>query len=71
MESTGGGGSFFALDLSQAQIVVQSGLDENFVCKTEICQVNFSADVPTGALCSWDFGSGTFETQETDKKCNP
>ncbi len=71
VESTGGGGSFFALDLSQAQIVVQSGLDENFVCKTEICQVNFSADVPTGALCSWDFGSGTFETQETDKKCNP
>ncbi len=59
------------LDLRQSQIIIQSGLDENFVCKTDLCQVNFLADVPAGALCVWDFGNGTFETLETDKKCNP
>lgn len=59
------------LDLSGAKIVVQSGLDEVSVCKTEICQVNFLADVPSSALCEWDFGGGVFETENTDKKCNP
>jgi hypothetical protein len=59
------------MDITHSQIVVQSGLDEYFVCKTDICQVNFLADVPTWALCRWDFWSGIFETVATDEKCNP
>ncbi len=34
---------------------MQSGLESDFVCKTETCQVNFLADVPAGAVCNWDF----------------
>lgn len=33
--------------------------------------MNFLADVPIGAICNWDFGSATFETADTEKKCNP
>lgn len=53
-----GGGSIVQPDLMNLQnvgISVQSGLDENFVCRTDICQVNFLADVPAGAQCDWDF----------------
>ncbi len=50
---------------------MQSGLDENYVCRTNTCQVNLSSIVPDGALCQWNFGTGTFQTPETDKKCNP
>lgn len=70
-ELIGGGGSFSVLDLTQAQIVIQSGLESDFVCKTETCQVNFLADIPAGVICNWDFWSGIFETADTDKKCNP
>jgi endonuclease YncB( thermonuclease family) len=59
------------LDLSSSKILVQSGLDESFVCKTDICQVNFLAEVPSWVLCEWNFWTGIFETAETDKKCNP
>ena len=67
----GGGGSFASLDLSSSQIIVQSGLDELYVCKTDICQVNFDTVVPAWALCEWDFGGGIFETDGTNQKCNP
>jgi endonuclease YncB( thermonuclease family) len=67
----GGGGSFTSLDLSSSQIIVQSGLDESYVCKTDICQVNFDTVVPAWALCEWDFGGGIFETDGTNRKCNP
>ena len=33
--------------------------------------MNFSAEVPEGTQCQWDFGTGIFETQATDEKCNP
>lgn len=33
--------------------------------------MNFIANVPDDTLCQWDFGSGTFDTADTDKKCNP
>ena len=64
-------GSTPLLDLTSARIVVQSGLDESFVCRSDICQVNFLAEVPAWALCQWNFWTGIFETAETDKKCNP
>lgn len=71
-QSTGGGSSVVPLmDFSAVSIVVQSGLDDTFVCRTSTCQVNLSALVPDGAFCRWNFGSGTFDTQDTDKKCNP
>jgi len=59
------------MDFSTVSIVVQSGLDSSFVCRTNICQVNLSSVVPEGALCQWNFGSGTFQTLHTDKNCNP
>ncbi len=59
------------LDLSGSFIEVQSGLDDIGMCKNETCQVNFLANVPTGAICFWSFWSGTFETENMDKKCNP
>jgi micrococcal nuclease len=67
----GWGGSVTLLDLSSAQIIVQSGLDESYVCRTDICQVNFDTRVPTGALCEWDFWGGIIETVWTESKCNP
>lgn len=67
----GGGGSFTSLDLSSSQIIVQSGLDESYVCRTDICHVNFDTVVPVWALCEWDFGGGIFETDWTNQKCNP
>jgi endonuclease YncB( thermonuclease family) len=66
-----GGSSASFLDLSSTKIVVQSGLDESSVCRTEMCQVNFLAEVPSLSLCEWDFGGGVFETIDTNKKCNP
>lgn len=70
--STGWGWSSPAfLDLSDVNILVQSGLDDAWVCKTETCQVNFLAEVPHWSLCEWDFGWGIFETENTNKKCNP
>ena len=59
------------MDFSNVSIVIQSGLDENFVCSTNTCQVNLSSVVPEGALCEWNFGSGTFQTSDINKKCNP
>lgn len=58
IRSSGGGGivPLETMNLQGVEISVQSGLDENFVCKTDICQVNFFAEVPTGAQCYWDFG---------------
>ena len=32
------------MNLSYAGIIVQSGLDEFFMCKTDTCQVNFSTE---------------------------
>jgi endonuclease YncB( thermonuclease family) len=70
--STGWGGSGPSfLDFSSAKILVQSGLDEAWVCKTETCQVNFLVEVPSWSLCEWDFDWGVFETENTNKKCNP
>ncbi len=55
-----------------------SGSWELYICKKEDCKVNLSVeDIFTGAFiendysCQWDFGSGTFTTTDTDKKCNP
>ena len=58
IRSSGGGGivPLETMNLEGVEISVQSGLDENFVCKTDICQVNFLAEVPAGAQCYWDFG---------------
>lgn len=67
----GGWWSLALLDLSASQILVQSGLDESYTCRTDICQVNFDTIVPAWALCEWDFWGGIFETTWTDKKCNP
>lgn len=43
------------MDLLSSEIIVQSGLDESYVCKTDLCQVNFDTKVVSGALCKWDF----------------
>lgn len=59
------------LDLTSSQIILQSWLDASFVCKTDMCQVNFDTTVPAWALCVWNFWGGVFETIGTDKKCNP
>lgn len=67
----GGTGTFIPMDLLSSEIIVQSGLDESYVCKTDLCQVNFDTKVVSGALCEWDFWGGIFETIGTDKKCNP
>lgn len=67
----GGWWSLALLDLSFSQILVQSGLDESYMCRTDICQVNFDTVVPAWALCEWDFWGGIFETDGTNRKCNP
>lgn len=68
---SGWGSASPMLDLSSIQIAIQSGLDEAWVCKTEICQVNFMTIAPETSMCLWNFGSGVFETALTDEKCNP
>lgn len=59
------------LNLSSSEIKVQSGLDELGKCRNSMCKVNFIIEVPPWVVCAWNFGSGTFETKDTDKKCNP
>ena len=62
-------------------IEVQSGLDlqsEIYECKSKDCKVNLTGEPTfTGSMvasrfsCLWDFGSGSFDTMNTQKKCNP
>ncbi len=59
------------MDLASSHITIQSGLDADGRCRSGICQVNFLATVPSGALCHWNFWTGIFETTGTDTNCNP
>lgn len=69
------------VEVPQPIIEIQSGLEnswEVFSCKNADCKVNltlessFTSESPENLFsCEWDFGWGVFETQDTDKKCNP
>lgn len=63
-------------------ITVQSWLEvrweNDFVCKTEECSTNLTAEnsfsweyIESYYECRWDFWSGSYDTEWTDKKCNP
>nr|MDD3720266.1 thermonuclease family protein [Candidatus Gracilibacteria bacterium] len=70
-----------SLEIPDVEIEIQSGLeliDGIYNCKNVECKLNLNLEnLFTGTYsasnyaCSWNFGSGTFTTIDTDKKCNP
>lgn len=71
------------IDLPEIILDIQSGLEYSgswniYVCDKQECKINLDiSDSFSGAWiesdyeCLWDFWSGSFSTQLTDKKCNP
>ncbi len=73
--------SGWKLEIPNVDIEIQSWLELvnwNYKCKNTDCKINLNLenlftwtyDI-NNYSCSWDFGSGTFTTVDTDKKCNP
>jgi len=69
------------LQIPDVNIEIQSWLELinwNYECKNTDCKINLNLENlftwtydKTNYKCLWNFWSGTFETQDTDKKCNP
>ena len=54
------------------EIIVQSWLDEDNLCKKEDCKINLNYENENSYLaCEWDFGEWYFTTANTEEKCNP
>lgn len=86
LSSNGSGSSFFdqipnIIEIPNVDIEIQSWLElvnTDYICKNIDCKINLNLeklftwiyDISKYA-CLWDFGSGTFATADTDKKCNP
>lgn len=43
------------MNLDSVKIIIQSGLDADGRCRSDVCQVNFQAEAPENAVCHWDF----------------
>ena len=60
------------INIVKPEIIVQSWLDENNICKNEICKINLNYEKQNSKEeCIWDFWPWIFTTHNTDKKCNP
>jgi len=59
------------INISIPEIVIQSGLDENWNCKKQDCSINLIYNQNNSKLaCLWDFSGWIFNIWD-DKKCNP
>jgi len=59
------------LSLPLPQIIIQSGVDDNWNCTKKDCKTNFTSSPWDNAVrCEWKFPGGSF-TKGTDQKCNP
>lgn len=69
--STSSSSSLSLLEIKTPEIIIQSGLDENNVCKNTNCKINLNY-IPQSSqeACLWDFPGGSFDIQ-TREKCNP
>ncbi|QFR39658.1 PKD domain-containing protein [Candidatus Gracilibacteria bacterium 28_42_T64] len=67
--NVGSGGGTSRIE-SVKNIIIQSGLDENNTCRSEICKVNFKYQNSYQERCIWDFGGGNVK-EKYITSCNP
>lgn len=58
------------LQLSQPHIEVQSGLDDDYICKKQDCNINLIYHSKDDEKCEWAFPKGIY-LESTASKCNP